>query len=80
MANVRASDPFVCVWCEGEAHSRCIGRVCECEHTKEEPWIAPTRRQELRAGAEPVNHHETEYRSALDAHQEARRAADEHRA
>jgi hypothetical protein len=79
VSNVRAGDPFVCVWCAGGAHSHCLGPACECVHVQES-LIPPERRRELRTGAEPRDARELEFQVVYRTHQEVRRAADQHRA
>lgn len=78
MTDVRAGDPYVCIRCVIGEHWDCLGEVCECTHERE-GWVTPSRRAELRAGAEPVNDHERELQISYRAHQEDRRAADARR-
>jgi hypothetical protein len=76
--DVRAGDPFVCVWCEAGAHTHCLGPICQCLHSQE-GWIPPDRRTALRAGESPRDDRETEYQLAYRSHLEDRRAADQRR-
>lgn len=78
VSNVRAGDPFVCVRCTIGEHSNCLGPGCECLEAHE-GWVSPSRRQALRAGAEPQNEDEAELQTSYREHQEDRRAADARR-
>jgi hypothetical protein len=74
-----SDDLVICVWCQGGAHSHCLGPACSCVHVQA-AQIGPERRRALRGGADPRDARETEFRLAYNTHQEARRAADERRA
>jgi hypothetical protein len=77
--DTRAEEPWVCVYCQGGAHTHCLGPVCECLHEKE-AWLTPTRRAQLRTGVIPANARETEFQTAYFAHRADRAAAEERRA
>ena len=78
MSNVRAGDPWLCVWCELDQHQRCLEIGCECLH-EQDAWVHPDRRAELRAGAHPEDPHETALVAAYLAHRAEREAADARR-
>jgi hypothetical protein len=77
--HTRIVDPYRCTWCELLGlHEKCTGLGCECTH-QHEPWVTPSRRAELRAGAEPQDERERALVASYRAHRIEREAADAHR-